>query len=1596
MKFEIPYYHDYISPRLAESILTHAKLVAGVADLKEVGLGGGLETTESLNFLCDLYQQLEPELKKILQQRAVDRKFLDERTNACFKFNREFALDFSSADYKTVLGLEDSSGRIVVGPLSQDYSQSRKDKPIAPIPEFLQGVHVTLFGPPDSAKMAINAMNTFHRKLKDEPPIVAELLKTQNSVPKWGADDEDSKTPLRADLVSSAVNLTACFEGNLSFTEAGKKYELAKGHLADYLAIPIKRFPGLALPCTFLFYKNSPLPLHLYDFSLHLFKNWHNPKALVFYVPKLENEEEARYIHKMIFLAESKIKTLHPSYVLGTVRVMVVLENPRAILRTHEIIDALYPYFVGASLGWHDYLASTARLFKEDGFYRIPVKADPDIVIKYIKASHNLLAEVVGSRGGIKVGGMYGILPLDTDLHSESFQCTIKGYIKDVITQLKRNLTGFWVAHPDFVRLGLALVEAWRFHVTGQPDLLTDLVQQLLDEKHRQEVLDFIKNPDIEGLDKSDPQYVRSLLVANIKESEYIANSDPDEIRYNVFQSLQYLTDWLCGNGCVALPAHVHGVPVRVMDDLATAERSRWEVWHEIRHGRFRLEDFLKIAFTEFHYIRKDAVACANKNDGSKIVQVKWNEITQKWYPVALRLMIQLMTDKNPVEFATELLMPFTLETVRESADPLAKIKQIEADKYRLDAYIERYIYYFEICGCSRFATEMAATLAIDMDQARELIFSFSKDEIVEAAYFHGNIGEDKKTLDNFAKEEQALVFAESGSKTDGAQSSIKQQLQQLGESYLNKFGIKFLVSAKSKTGRELLDILTLRLKNSQEQEVYNAKQALWEISHKRLKEKPLNNLSERITALQHKYQVNNVNVAISVRGQVQSLNFSSNKPSGKQAEGILTQDKMWFELASLSKTLAAAFAIEYFTQKNISLDTSVNEILTKAEEKPKNKPKNKPSYRLSSDLVTLRHLMNHSALNMHYVKGYPLNTRMPDTIELLGSIEVIGEPGKEFHYSGGGFLVLQYLIEFLEQKTIQEVAQGFLTDMSFSQINLPGITYATGYFDEGGEVSGTRLMFPAFAAGAMGTASGMALFLNALTKAYHNLEGAEKISHDTAVQMLFGTDRGCREFMGCDMGLGVFIAEAGDNKLAIHQGANEGFRCIYIHCFSGPDMGNGLVILCNADNKGIFFNIEVAQEILKELNISGIDFSQFNVGFDKNFDNQFADGLKITPENLINQAYKKFIFAAFLPALPEEIVGKGPKDPLAPYNLLTKAKITKVSNQKFARASNMISSYLPVFDPELFGKQGKIMDSWESARHNPCECDFVELRLAEASQINYVSLSTKYHDGNQAEFVRVIGRNSLSKSSLSEWIEILPKQKMLGHSYINLKLNSAQMNYTNIRIEMYPDGGLTRVGLYADIPPEIIERERINFSMKTCVRFRDEIPKTKKPLSLKYEQSVESVKQNKTKTRINLAGLAFGAKIMTATNEHYSPAIQLLSPFPAIAMFDGLESARSRSCSSEKENFEEVAIELAEESKIKRIILDFEFFVNNNPLAVSIDGLAAGVWTSLVEKTNVKAYAANKKEFVIGDDLSGLKFSQIKVKIFPDGGINRLYVFAD
>ncbi len=1535
---DIPYYQDYISESLLKELLSQAQDFEHVPGLKHVGVSGGLETSEAMSFLVELYIALKKDLKSVLDQRVKDRSFIDQRVKVLCQYNKDFQIDYLSQDYKTILGIEDADGRIVFGPKRSDYVKKGGD-PIAPLPEHLKGPHVTLFGPPDSVKLSINAMNAFHRKLKGEPQVVGKLVDELTFSAKWGADDEDSKTPLRSDLISAGTNLSGCFNRSLRLTEGAKNYELA----SDKLSLPIKRFPGLALPCTFLFYQNSPIPLHLYDFVMHLVEHHQKPEALTFYVPKLENEEEARYIKLMMKTSEEMIQKINPSYKMGTIRLMIVLENPRAIFRTHEMIDELYPYFAGASLGWHDYLASTARLFKEDSHYRIPVKADPDIVIKYIKASHRLLADVVGPRGGIKVGGMYGILPQTADLESDSFQLTLKGYIKDVVTQMKRNLTGFWVAHPDFVRLGMALVEAWRRYALGSSAELKELVYSLLNPKYADEAWGFIQGEDIPGLDVDDPMYARSLIVADLRESDYIANNHPDEIRYNVFQCLQYLADWLTGNGCVALPAQIDGIAVRVMDDLATTERSRWEVWSEIKHKRFSIEEFLTIAHEELSFIRRDL------SDDKKIVQVKWDERTAKWYPIAFKLMIKLMTDEKPVEFATELLMPFTVTAIRELPDPYAYLLKLEP-KFALDPYVHRFNHYFEALGSVRFAQSQARAFYFNYPRARQIVLSFSRSELSTAASFHGDIGEGQKTLDAHAQQEQSKVF--------GADQEIKLKLAKLGLDYKAKHGFKFLVSAKDKSAEELLAILEARIHRETTLEATEAKEQLLLIAMKRLGE-----TTPDFFRFHKSLDINQAQVCV--------LN-----PHGAVDFQLNCGDKTLFEVASLSKTVASAFSIEYLKQQGIHLDSKVNEVLRQHQS---------PWLIPDGDEVQIQHLMNHQALNMHYVYGVGVNDSMPEVDEFLAGntkygyepIALANPPGKVFKYSGAGFIVLEYLIKLISKKTIPQLTRPFLdslgmADFTFEQKDLDGFDYAVAQSDK--PLSVKRLMFPAFAAGAMSTASSMGIFLKALADAYHNPQATAPISYHTARFMLHGQDKGCKEFMGSLIGLGVFIAEAGDSKWMLHQGANDGFRALYLYCFAGPDRGKGFVSLCTGDLRGVLFNAYVAQGLLKDLAVSGVDFTQFKTDFDPK---------NLNTHEIVNIGYRDLVMKAMQPTLPEAIVKVGPRSPLADYNLAVGAKIISVTNQLFARAENLLSPYEPVFDPELFGLQGKIMDSWETVRHNP-GFDELQIELKEVSLIKYIDLSTKYHTGNHAPKLSLCGKLN------NEWMEIIPTTVMEGHSLLAIDLEEKAREYKFIRIRLYPDGGFTRLGLYADLP-EAVRGLYEPLSSAKPIRFTDIVPQTKKPMSLDYEINADLIEKNKTQFKgkmVDVACAAFGGEVVRVTNQHYGPATHVISPYAPLNMFDGFETARNRN----PLNVEEVEIKIQKNFKIELIEIDFTFFVNNNPRELAVQIKSGESWTEVVQKCSVKPFAGAKVLFPVSGHVSG---EIIKVQAYPCGGFNRVHVYG-
>lgn len=665
---DIPAYAAFLPPRLLTALAEVAEPTPIPGLLSAPGLQRdfpALESAEVLGLVVEVYRRVRAQLADVLEQRKVDRAFLDSRTLALVDRNR--GLRIEDPAWATAIGDTDAAGRTVLGP-----APSPIQPPPVAVPDFLRGHQVTLFGPPDSARMAINAMNTMHRRRADEPGIVADLV--SGHVARWGADSEDSKTPRLRSLYEASLNLAGCFEGTLRVDDArtGRTYALA----ATNRSLPIKRVAGLALPDGNHLLDGNPLPLHLLELVQHVWLHRDRPQALVLYFPKLEDEAEAAYLAALLRVTETAVQARHPSYSPGSVRLMIVFENPRAIFRIREIAGALHPWFVGGSLGWHDFLASTARLFRYDPGYRIPVKADPDIVIRNIRESHRILVRDLGPTGALKLGGMYGVLFTDDD--PTSYQVSMIGFIRDVTTQLKRGLDGFWVAHPDFVRIGIALMEAWRRREADpEHPALFELIRALVpDLAELARLLDFVRGPDVQGLEGTDPRYLRAVLAAERGPSVVIANDDPEEVRYNVFQALQYLADWLSGNGCVALPASMkttsgERVPVRVMDDLATTERSRWELWAEVYHGRVSVQDFELILQQEVTFLQADQATPTHRP------QVRWTGEAARWYPIAVELLRRLVTRPNPPEFVTELLLPFTFDVVREAPDPWAKVLEL-------------------------------------------------------------------------------------------------------------------------------------------------------------------------------------------------------------------------------------------------------------------------------------------------------------------------------------------------------------------------------------------------------------------------------------------------------------------------------------------------------------------------------------------------------------------------------------------------------------------------------------------------------------------------------------------------------------------------------------------------------------------------------------------------------------------------------------------------------------------------------------------------------------------------------------------------------
>jgi len=220
----------------------------------------------------------------------------------------------------------------------------------------------------------------------------------------------------------------------------------------------------------------------------------------------------------------------------------------------------------------------------------------------------------------------------------------------------------------------------------------------------------------------------------------------------------------------------------------------------------------------------------------------------------------------------------------------------------------------------------------------------------------------------------------------------------------------------------------------------------------------------------------------------------------------ILTNNH-FLECASLSKTVASVFAFEYLNNIGIRTDESVNSVLERfhSDWRIRISPQlNLPAS--AADELKLFMLMNHTGLGMHYVNGIPLSHAFPSMYDLISGkhqedykyqpIFLEKVPGSRFSYAGGGYLTLQYILELISGKTIQELILPFLrslnieNEFTFDVYDQLDKKYAYGHYHQFAEVQpndGGRLAFPPLAAGGLCTNIGFAKFLAHFSFAYNN-----------------------------------------------------------------------------------------------------------------------------------------------------------------------------------------------------------------------------------------------------------------------------------------------------------------------------------------------------------------------------------------------------------------------------------------------------------------------------------------------------------------------------
>ena len=369
------------------------------------------------------------------------------------------------------------------------------------------------------------------------------------------ADCEDSQTPTWENVVQGHINLRDAARRTIEHEANGKHYALNK-----QIATLMVRPRGWHLPEKHLLLAGQAVPGALVDFGLYLFHSAAELKnqgtGPYFYLPKLESHLEARLWSDVFKFAESA-----GVVEADEIKATVLIETILAAFEMDEILYELREHIVGQNCGRWDYIFSFIKKFSRYPEFVLPDRSEVTMTCHFLRSYSELVIKTCHRRGAYAIGGMAAQIPIKND--PEANARAVAKVRADKEREVRAGHDGTWVAHPGLVPLAMEIFDEYMPGPNQLDRQLDDL------EVSAADLLQVVKGKITEA-----------------------------GLRDNISIAVQYMAAWLGGNGCVPLND--------LMEDAATAEISRAQIWQWVHHATGVLDEGRNITYDLFKELLRE------------------------------------------------------------------------------------------------------------------------------------------------------------------------------------------------------------------------------------------------------------------------------------------------------------------------------------------------------------------------------------------------------------------------------------------------------------------------------------------------------------------------------------------------------------------------------------------------------------------------------------------------------------------------------------------------------------------------------------------------------------------------------------------------------------------------------------------------------------------------------------------------------------------------------------------------------------------------------------------------------------------------------